>query len=154
MIVRGKLSLSRGNCSIANNLTLNFADTVLRRNRATAERRTAFFSISLGAVRPSQLGTSATNWPSVPAPDDKWVWSSRWNENWQGKPKYSEETCPNATLSTTNPIRTGLGSKHSRYGGKPATNSLSYTTTRETQSVGVLTIAWQSLLILATATKN
>jgi hypothetical protein len=22
---------------------------------------------------------------------------------WQGKPKYSEETCPGATLSTTNP---------------------------------------------------
>jgi hypothetical protein len=26
-----------------------------------------------------------------------------WNEDWQGKPKYSEETCPSATLSTTNP---------------------------------------------------
>jgi hypothetical protein len=22
------------------------------------------------------------------------VWSSRWNENWQGKPKYSEKTWP------------------------------------------------------------
>jgi hypothetical protein len=30
-----------------------------------------------------------------------WVWSTRWNE-WQGKPKYSEETCPSATLSATN----------------------------------------------------
>jgi hypothetical protein len=30
-----------------------------------------------------------------------WVWSSRCNENWQGKPKYSEKTCPSATLSTT-----------------------------------------------------
>jgi hypothetical protein len=28
------------------------------------------------------------------------VW---WNEDWQGKPKYSEKTCPSATLSTTNP---------------------------------------------------
>jgi hypothetical protein len=26
-----------------------------------------------------------------------------WNEDWQGKPKYSEKTCPSATLSTTNP---------------------------------------------------
>jgi hypothetical protein len=24
-----------------------------------------------------------------------------WNENWQGKPKYSEKTYPSATLSTT-----------------------------------------------------
>jgi hypothetical protein len=34
----------------------------------------------------SLLGTLATNWPIVPAPDDRWwVWSSQWNENWQGK---------------------------------------------------------------------
>jgi hypothetical protein len=26
-----------------------------------------------------------------------------WNEDWQGKPKYSKKTCPSATLSTTNP---------------------------------------------------
>jgi hypothetical protein len=30
-------------------------------------------------------------------------WSNWWNENWQGKPKYSEKTYPSATLSTTNP---------------------------------------------------
>jgi hypothetical protein len=29
-----------------------------------------------------------------------------WNEDWQGKPKYSEKTCPNATLFTTNPTCT------------------------------------------------
>jgi hypothetical protein len=40
------------------------------------------------------LGTSATNWPIVPAQDDKWMWSSRWKENWQEKPKYSENTYP------------------------------------------------------------
>jgi hypothetical protein len=28
------------------------------------------------------------------------------NASWQGKPKYSEKTCPDATLSTTNPPRT------------------------------------------------
>jgi hypothetical protein len=34
-------------------------------------------------VRLSPLGTSATNWPIVPAPDDRGcVWSSPWNENW------------------------------------------------------------------------
>jgi hypothetical protein len=33
-----------------------------------------------------------------------WGWRSWWNEwFWQGKPNYSEKTCPDATLSTTNP---------------------------------------------------
>jgi hypothetical protein len=80
-------------------------------------------------VRLSPLGTSATNWPVVPAPDDRWwVWSSRWNENWQGKPKYSEKTYPSAILSTTNPTWHDLGSNSGRRGGKPATNRLSYGT--------------------------
>jgi hypothetical protein len=44
-------------------------------------------------------------WPIVPAPDDRWwwLWRNWWNKDWQGKPKYSEKTCPSATLSTTNP---------------------------------------------------
>jgi hypothetical protein len=33
--------------------------------------------------------------------DEDDFWSNWWNENWQGKPKYSEKTCPSATLSTT-----------------------------------------------------
>jgi hypothetical protein len=45
-----------------------------------------------------------------------WWW---WNEDWQGKPKYSEKTCPSATLSTTNPTWLDPGLK-------PATNRLSY----------------------------
>jgi hypothetical protein len=32
-----------------------------------------------------------------------WLWGSQLNENWQGKPKYSEKTCLSATFSTTNP---------------------------------------------------
>jgi hypothetical protein len=55
-------------------------------------------------MRPSALGTSATNWPIVPAPDDRRVRRVWWKENWQGKPKYSEKTCPSATLSATNSI--------------------------------------------------
>jgi hypothetical protein len=45
--------------------------------------------------------TSATNWPIVPAQDNIWwwMWSSWWNENWQGKQKYSEKTCPSAICS-------------------------------------------------------
>jgi hypothetical protein len=64
------------------------------------------------------------------SPDDRWwVWSSRWNENWQGKPKYSEKTCPSTTLSTTNPTWSDLGSNLGHRYGKPATNRLSYGTT-------------------------
>jgi hypothetical protein len=33
--------------------------------------------------------------------DEDDFWSNWWNEFWQGKPKYSEKTCPSATLSTT-----------------------------------------------------
>jgi hypothetical protein len=66
-------------------------------------------------------------WPIVPVPGDRWcVWSSRWNENWQGKPKHSEETCAGDTLSTTNPTSLDLGSNPGRRGEKPATNRLSY----------------------------
>jgi hypothetical protein len=32
--------------------------------------------------------------------DEGNFWSDLWNENWQGKPKYSEKTYPSATLST------------------------------------------------------
>jgi hypothetical protein len=37
-----------------------------------------------------------------------WRWRIWWNE-WQGKPKYSKKTCPDATLSTTNPAWPDLG---------------------------------------------
>jgi hypothetical protein len=60
------------------------------------------------------LGTSATEWP---------IW---WNEDWQRKPKYSEKTCPSATLSTTNPTWPDPSLNPGRRGGKPATNRLSY----------------------------
>jgi hypothetical protein len=93
-------------------------------------RHLLLFLVSWGGVRLSPFGTSATNWPTVPAPDDRWwwMWSSRWNDNWQGKPKYSEKTCPSATLSTTNLARPDLGSNPGSRGGKPATNRLSYGT--------------------------
>jgi hypothetical protein len=86
-----------------------------------------FFLVSWGGVRLSPLGTSTTKWPIVPPSDDRWLlWSSRWNENWQVKPKYSEKTCPSATLSTTNPTWPDLGSNPGRRGWKPATKRLSY----------------------------
>jgi hypothetical protein len=39
----------------------------------------------------------------LPAPDDYDDEEFGLNEDRQGKPKYSEKTCPRATLSTTNP---------------------------------------------------
>jgi hypothetical protein len=67
-------------------------------------------------------------WPIVPAADDRWgwLWSNWRNEDWQGNPKYSEKTCPSATLSTTNPTWPEPGSNPGRRGGEPATNRLSY----------------------------
>jgi hypothetical protein len=54
-----------------------------------------------------------------------WGWRICWNE-WQGKPKYSEKSCPDATLSTTNPTWPDPGLNPGRHGGKPATNRFSY----------------------------
>jgi hypothetical protein len=72
------------------------------------------------------LGTSATEWPIVPAPGDYVDGEFWWNEDWQGKHKYSEKTCPSATLSTTNPTWLDPGLNPGRRCGKPATNRLSY----------------------------
>jgi hypothetical protein len=62
------------------------------------------------------------------APDDRWrwLWRNWWNEDWQGKPKYSEKTCPSAILSTTNPTWPDPCPNTGGRGGKPATNRLSY----------------------------
>jgi hypothetical protein len=49
-------------------------------------------------------GTAAITWPIVPVPgdcEDGEVSGMKWF--WQGKPKYSEKTCPDSILSTTNP---------------------------------------------------
>jgi hypothetical protein len=75
--------------------------------------------VSSGGVRLNSLGTSATSLPTVTALDDRWAWSIWWNENWQGKPKYSEKTCPNVTLSITNPTWFNMGSNFVRRSEKP-----------------------------------
>jgi hypothetical protein len=58
----------------------------------------------------------------------RWLWSWRiwWNEDWQGKQKYSEKTCPSPTPSTTNPTSPDPGVNLDRRGGKPVTNRLIY----------------------------
>jgi hypothetical protein len=64
----------------------------------------------------------------LPAPNDRrwWLWGNWWNEDWQGKSKYTDKICPSSTFSTTNPIWPDPGSNPGRCGGKPATNRLSY----------------------------
>jgi hypothetical protein len=79
-----------------------------------------------GGVRLGPLGTAATDWLVVACPGWLWWWRNWWNKDWKGKPKYSEKTCPSATLSTTNPTWPDPGSNPGHRGGKPATNRLSY----------------------------
>jgi hypothetical protein len=81
-----------------------------------------FLFISLGGVRLSPC------WHIITAPDDRWAWSIRWNENLQGKPKYTEKTYPSATLSNMNPTWSSLGLNLGHHSGKLATNSLSCVT--------------------------
>jgi hypothetical protein len=78
-------------------------------------------------VRLSPLGTAATLWLFVPAPDDDCgefggMRIDRGNRSTRRKP------APSATLSTTNPIWPDSGSNPGLRGGKPATNRLSYGT--------------------------
>jgi hypothetical protein len=76
-------------------------------------------------VRLNPLGTSATNWPIVPAPDDECEAVAGMRIG-RGNRSTREKTCQSATLCTTNPTRRDLGSNWGRRGGKPATNRLSY----------------------------
>jgi hypothetical protein len=81
-----------------------------------------FFKSHSGGVESilGPLGTSTTEWPIVPAPGDCD------DDREFGGMKYSEKTCPSATLSTTNPTWSNPGSNLGRSGGKPETNRLSY----------------------------
>jgi hypothetical protein len=79
-----------------------------------------------GGVQLGRLSTAATDWPIVACPGWLWRWRIWWNENCQGKPKYSEKTRLSATLSTRNPTWPDPGSNPGRRGGKPANNRLSY----------------------------
>jgi hypothetical protein len=52
---------------------------------------------------------------------------SRMND-WQGKPKHSEKTCPSVALPTTDPIRLDAGSNPGHRVKKPATDRQGYGT--------------------------
>jgi hypothetical protein len=49
-------------------------------------------------VRLIPLVTSTTTGAVVPAPDGRIIWSIRWNEKCQRKPKYSEKIYPSVTF--------------------------------------------------------
>jgi hypothetical protein len=53
-------------------------------------------------------------------------WSNWWNENWQGKPKYSEKPTPAPLCPPQNRTWQTQSRSPDRSGGKPATNRLSY----------------------------
>jgi hypothetical protein len=74
-------------------------------------RNFSFIRLVGGGVQLGPLGTAATDC-TCPG------WRIWWNEDWQGKPKYSEKTRPSATLSTTNPTWLDPGSNPGRRSGK------------------------------------
>jgi hypothetical protein len=59
-------------------------------------------------------------------------------EDCQGKPKYSEKTCPSVTLSTTDPTWADAGSNPGRLSRKSASNRLSYGATSVSTVTSVL----------------
>jgi hypothetical protein len=63
-------------------------------------------------------------------------WSNWWNENWQWKPKYSEKTCPSATLSTTKShmTRSGLEPRTTAVGSQRLTSPSNVTPLIEAQT--------------------
>jgi hypothetical protein len=99
-----------------------------RKHPVSASASLCFFLIQLvgGGVHLGPIDTAATDLPIVACPGWLWRWRILWNEDWQGKPKYSKKTHPSATLSTTNPTWPDPGKNPGRRGGKPATNRLSY----------------------------
>jgi hypothetical protein len=87
-----------------------------------------FFNWNVGEWNPfGSTRHCGYQWPIVPIVW-LWCWRNWWSGDWQRKPMYSDKTCPNAALSTTNPTccpDTNPGCR----GGKPAPNRLSYGTT-------------------------
>jgi hypothetical protein len=58
-----------------------------------------------------------------------WWWRSWWNDDWQGKPKYSEKKPPQFRFVHHKPSMLCSDANPGRRGGKSAANRLSYGTT-------------------------
>jgi hypothetical protein len=75
----------------------------IRKNESHHQILALFFNWYIrGAVKLSLLCTAATNKPIVPATSDYDDGDIGWNDNCQGKRKYSEKTCPSFAVSNTN----------------------------------------------------
>jgi hypothetical protein len=72
------------------------------------------------------LGTSATEWPIVPAPCDYDDGEAGGMKIGRGNGSARRKSAPSATLSTINPTWLDPVLNPGSRGGKPATNSLSY----------------------------
>jgi hypothetical protein len=96
-----------------------------------------FFLIGIvgGGIQLGPLGTAATN-GLLCSPGWLW-WRRNWWNDWQGKPKYSEKTCPSAALSTTN-TTCCPDANPGRRSGKPASNRLSYCTALMAKLLSIL----------------
>jgi hypothetical protein len=67
------------------------------------------------------------------------MWNSWWNENWQGKPKYSEKTYPSVTLSPQIPCDMSCArTRAAAVGVIPVINSYHFIETGIAQSVYLL----------------
>jgi hypothetical protein len=77
-----------------------------------------FFSLS-GGWSPAGSSWPGGHWlANCTCPGWLWWWRILWNEDWQGKQKYSEKTLPSATLSTTYPTWPDPGSNPGTRGEK------------------------------------
>jgi hypothetical protein len=99
-------------------------------------------------MRLSPLGTSATNRPIVPALDYIWwVWSSLWNENWQGRHVLGENL-PQCHFFHHKSHITYPGLEHGPPRWQPATGGCSchyltqYLIVRRMESTGFSDITW------------
>jgi hypothetical protein len=92
---------------------------------------TYFCFIAWGGMRLSPLGTPNISGLTIQTPDDRWVWSSWWNESCRGRAKYSKSSCLSDTSSTASPTWSDPWSKPGRRSGEAANNYLSYGTTRK-----------------------
>jgi hypothetical protein len=77
-------------------------------------------------VRLCLLGTPATDWPVVPDPGDRLVWSIGVIKIGRGSQSTWRKHAPVPLCSPQIPHDLNLGSNPDRCGGKPVTNSLSY----------------------------
>jgi hypothetical protein len=90
-----------------------------------ASQQNNIFSSPWGGVRLSPLGTSATNWPIVPAPDDDDECGAV-----GGMRIWRRNRCTQINLPQCHFIHHKSHLNTGRRGGKPATNRLSYGTAR------------------------